>query len=83
MITAARLLRDSKLTVEAIARRVGYTSSFAFSNAFKRSLGHPPGSYRQLISSAQGSAINMRSSRERHIDRSYSDAIDGTSQPSE
>lgn len=49
MITAARLLRDSELTIDAIAQRVGYTSQFAFSNAFKRKFGHAPGGYRQLI----------------------------------
>lgn len=46
MITAARLLRDHGLTVETIAHRVGYTSVFAFSNAFKRNVGHPPRHYR-------------------------------------
>lgn len=50
MITAARLLRDTELTVDAVAQRVGYTSPFAFSNAFKRKFGHAPGGYRRLIS---------------------------------
>jgi AraC-like DNA-binding protein len=40
------LLDDPDATVEEVAQRVGYTSSYAFSRAFKRSVGVSPNSYR-------------------------------------
>lgn len=43
---AADLLRRPELTVEAVARRVGYANPFAFSVAFKRIRGHAPSVYR-------------------------------------
>ena len=46
MDLAARQLRDTNDAVSAIAHRVGYTSEFAFSRAFARMLGTPPGRYR-------------------------------------
>jgi AraC-like DNA-binding protein len=46
MDLAAQRLRDSDVTVAAIARSLGYTSEFAFSRAFNRSRGIPPGRYR-------------------------------------
>jgi AraC-like DNA-binding protein len=46
MDLAAQQLRDSDDTVAAIARSVGYTSEYAFSRAFARSRGTPPGRYR-------------------------------------
>ncbi|MER7750586.1 AraC family transcriptional regulator [Kitasatospora sp. NPDC097643] len=46
MATAARLLRDSDLPLSTLATRVGYTSEFAFSHAFKRHHGLPPSRYR-------------------------------------
>lgn len=46
MTTAARLLRSSDAPVQSIARRTGYTSQYAFSHAFKRHYGSPPGAYR-------------------------------------
>nr|WP_269781702.1 AraC family transcriptional regulator [Nocardia bovistercoris] len=46
MLTAARLLRDTDIALAAVARRVGYTSEFAFAKAFKREYGLPPGRYR-------------------------------------
>ena len=46
MDLAARQLRDTGDAVSAIARRVGYTSEFAFSRAFARLRGLPPGRYR-------------------------------------
>ncbi|WP_348650343.1 AraC family transcriptional regulator [Verrucosispora sp. WMMA2044] len=45
---AARKLRDTALPVAAIAHQVGYTSEFAFSRAFTRAHGRPPGRYRRL-----------------------------------
>jgi AraC-like DNA-binding protein len=44
---AADLLRESDTTLEAIARRVGYANSFAFSVAFKRVRGVSPNHHRQ------------------------------------
>jgi len=46
MDLAARLLRETDDAVSAIAHRVGYTSEFAFSRAFSRLRGRPPGRYR-------------------------------------
>jgi len=46
MDLAARRLRDTTDPVEMIARDVGYTSEFAFSRAFSRLRGLPPGRYR-------------------------------------
>ncbi|MCX4985911.1 AraC family transcriptional regulator [Streptomyces sp. NBC_00572] len=47
MTTAARLLRTSDAPLRSIATQVGYTSEFAFANAFKRTHGTPPGMYRR------------------------------------
>ena len=46
MDLAAQRLRDSDNTVAAIARTAGYTSEYAFSRAFTRARGIPPGRYR-------------------------------------
>ena len=46
MDLAARHLRETGDAVSAIAHRVGYTSEFAFSRAFSRLRGLPPGRYR-------------------------------------
>ncbi len=43
---AADLLADPEATVTAVARRVGYTSPFTFSTAFKRAYGHSPSRHR-------------------------------------
>ncbi|MFB6839084.1 AraC family transcriptional regulator [Streptomyces sp. NPDC056361] len=47
MTTAARLLRTTEAPLRAIATQVGYTSEFAFANAFKRAHGQAPGTYRR------------------------------------
>ncbi|GAB3691665.1 AraC family transcriptional regulator [Nocardiopsis oceani] len=47
MTTAARLLRETDAPLSAIATRVGYTSQFAFANAFKREFDRSPGRYRE------------------------------------
>jgi AraC-like DNA-binding protein len=47
MIIAGRLLRDSDLSLAVVAGRVGYSSEFAFSAAFKRRYGVAPGRYRR------------------------------------
>jgi AraC-like DNA-binding protein len=52
MQLAARRLRDTSESVEAIARRVGYSSEFAFNRAFARHRGVPPGRYRRLARAA-------------------------------
>jgi AraC-like DNA-binding protein len=49
MTIAGRLLRESDLKLAAVARRVGYTSEFAFAKAFKRDYGIAPGSYRRQL----------------------------------
>ncbi|MEV5537070.1 AraC family transcriptional regulator [Saccharopolyspora shandongensis] len=46
MELAARRLRESDDSLTAIAKRVGYTSEFAFSRAFSRTFGIPPSHYR-------------------------------------
>jgi AraC-like DNA-binding protein len=47
MIIARRLLRDTEAPLSAVARQVGYTSEFAFANAFKREYGIAPGRFRR------------------------------------
>jgi AraC-like DNA-binding protein len=44
---AARLLRESDQPVGRISHLVGYTSEFAFSRAFSKHRGEPPGRYRK------------------------------------
>jgi len=44
---AASMLRGSERSIESIASHVGYDSAVAFSKAFKRSIGVPPGAYRR------------------------------------
>ncbi len=47
LTTAARLLREEDATISSVATRVGYSSQFAFANAFKREFGRSPGRYRE------------------------------------
>jgi AraC-like DNA-binding protein len=49
MDLAARQLRDTDDSLEAIARSAGYTSVYAFSRAFSRARTHPPGHYRSKV----------------------------------
>ena len=51
MELAARLLRESEQPVGRISHLVGYTSEFAFSRAFSKHRGEPPGRYRRRIRS--------------------------------
>ncbi len=44
---AADLLRKTRLSVAAVAYRVGYESEEAFNRAFKRAVGAPPAQWRQ------------------------------------
>jgi AraC family transcriptional regulator, alkane utilization regulator len=54
MQTAAMLLIEQPgWTVQAVAQRVGYRSSFAFSKAFKRLIGAAPSTYRAKYIAAQ------------------------------
>jgi AraC-like DNA-binding protein len=46
MTLAARLLRDSDAPLSSLAKQTGYTSEYAFANAFKREYGIAPGRYR-------------------------------------
>lgn len=46
---ARRLLRDERLTVAAVAARVGYTSDVAFAAAFRREMGVPPAQWRDTF----------------------------------
>lgn len=46
MCIAAKLLRDTPLSLDEIAPRVGYQTAAAFSRAFRRSLGSAPGAFR-------------------------------------
>ena len=55
MELAARLLRESGQSVGRISRLVGYTSEFAFSRAFSKHRGEPPGRYRKRIKSSVAS----------------------------
>ncbi|MGV9544280.1 AraC family transcriptional regulator [Nocardia beijingensis] len=57
MLTAARLLRDTDSSLAAVARRVGYTSEFAFAKAFKREYGLAPGGYRRATDNAHVVAV--------------------------
>jgi transcriptional regulator GlxA family with amidase domain len=45
--TAAGLLQDGALSLAEVAQRVGYSSEAAFSKAFRRRFGTPPGAYLQ------------------------------------
>lgn len=47
MTLAAQLLRDSDAPLATVARKVGYTSEFAFAHAFKREHGSAPGGFRR------------------------------------
>jgi len=47
----ARLLPESEQPVGRISHLVGYTSEFAFSRAFTKHRGEPPGRYRNRIKS--------------------------------
>ncbi len=47
LTVAAHLLLDEDAPISSIAARVGYSSQFAFANAFKREFGNSPGRYRE------------------------------------
>lgn len=47
MTLATRLLRNGDAPLATVARKVGYTSEFAFAHAFKRECGVAPGGFRR------------------------------------
>ncbi|WP_018505922.1 AraC family transcriptional regulator [Parafrankia discariae] len=57
MDLAALRLRDTEESLDVVARSVGYSSVYAFSRAFRRARGAPPGRYRQT---ARGSGTGSR-----------------------
>ncbi|MFJ9953244.1 helix-turn-helix domain-containing protein [Kitasatospora sp. NPDC091207] len=44
---SGRALREAVDSLSAVAESAGYTSGFAFSKAFERHFGAPPGAYRR------------------------------------
>ncbi|MDQ0773786.1 AraC-like DNA-binding protein [Streptomyces aurantiacus] len=46
---SARVLRETKAPLAAIARQVGYSSEYAFANAFRRKFGIAPGRFRDRM----------------------------------
>jgi AraC-like DNA-binding protein len=52
MHVAAQRLKYTTDTIETVARAVGYTSEYAFSRAFARYRGQPPGRYRRRAQAA-------------------------------
>lgn len=48
MALAAHLLRNGRLSLTRITEQIGYESEAAFSRAFKREYGSPPGAWRRL-----------------------------------
>jgi AraC-like DNA-binding protein len=50
LTSAARLLRQDDAPLVLVAKSVGYTSEYAFANAFKRRYGTAPGRYRKIKS---------------------------------
>jgi AraC-like DNA-binding protein len=61
---AADLLREPETTIGAVARQVGYGSSFALSAAFKRERGMSPQDYRRQADSAEVLHSTAQSLRE-------------------
>ncbi len=60
MTTAAGFLLRSDAPLSAIARRIGYTSEFAFATAFKRAYGMAPGTYRRRRPTPSGTQRRHR-----------------------
>jgi AraC-like DNA-binding protein len=49
MTTASGLLKDTDMSLSAIATKVGYASEFAFAHAFKRETAQAPGRFRSTV----------------------------------
>ncbi len=58
MRLASQWLTRDRLTIDTVAHRLGYTSQAAFSRAYKRVIGHPPGVSRQRSFLIASSATN-------------------------
>jgi transcriptional regulator GlxA family with amidase domain len=52
MTTAARLLRETDVTLDQLAVAIGYGSAFAFAKAFRREYATTPGDYRRASRTA-------------------------------
>lgn len=52
MALAAHLLRSGRMSLTRITEQIGYESEAAFSRAFKRAYGEPPGAWRRRLASA-------------------------------
>jgi AraC-like DNA-binding protein len=63
--TAADLLRDTRDSVEAVGRQVGYANPFGFSTAFRRRYGTSPREYRRSLAAAPASVPAGRGSASR------------------
>lgn len=63
MTTAGRLLRETDLSLAAVAERTGYSTEFALAKAFKQEFGEAPGSYRRRARSRADAAAGPRLSR--------------------
>jgi AraC-like DNA-binding protein len=59
MTMAAKRLRESDAPLSVVAKQIGYTSEFAFANAFKREYGIAPGRYRRQGPSAPAQPIRQ------------------------
>lgn len=53
MRLASQWLNRDRLSIDTVAHKLGYNSQAAFSRAFKRITGHPPGASRQLMASSR------------------------------
>jgi AraC-like DNA-binding protein len=60
LTTAARLLRHSDAPLSTVATQIGYTSEYAFANAFKREYGIAPGRYRRSFATESTSSTPTR-----------------------
>jgi AraC-like DNA-binding protein len=71
MCVAAKLLAESDLALDAVASRVGYDTVAAFSKAFHRSHGAPPGRFRRArraaASGARNETLAQEAARREHI----------------
>ncbi|WP_240196921.1 helix-turn-helix transcriptional regulator [Nonomuraea lactucae] len=65
--TGARLLQDTDAPLASIARQVGYTSEYAFTNAFRREFGTAPGRFRWLSWVDERNGWSAAFRRVRHV----------------
>lgn len=75
---AADMLRSADVTIGAVARRVGYGSSFALSAAFKRARGMSPQEYRRRTGGRTGDEAQsgqLRSTVSRHTPASSAGVV--------